>query len=234
MNNTNNFSARQSYDIALNIFRNAWRKSFDSEQALDNFVNGTKLSQGEVRLEVNLTTNNTSFKFALTPNQQNTSNVQFLTENRLQMQDSLVASEYGIFIAQTSGNNDVAYTPRTYPNTQDFAAADVNALRSTFYGNGSFRITCNNDVIVPYRGLINHYYVPQTQQTAALGAGSPADQERGSEDGFITMEPNLLLIGSKGYIPEIVLPAALASAAANLRCILIFRGVLAQNSTSVS
>lgn len=217
----------------------AWRPAFTQngitdEGRLQAYVNQCKFSQHEIRLEVGLTTNATNFKFGLTSSQPNTTNLQFLTENRLEMQDTMVASEYGIYVAQTAGQNDTAYQLRTYPNTQDFAAADAAALRSTFYSNGYFRMTCNNDVIMPYRGLWNHLAAPQTQQTAALGAGSPGDQVRGSEDGMITMEPNILLIGSKGYIPEIVLKANLASAAANLRAVLIFRGVLAQNSTSVS
>lgn len=235
MNNTNNLLAREGYMRARQIFINAWLPSFGmDQQRTADYVDGLKLSQNEIRLECNLTTTNTQFRFGLTSTQQNTSNFQFPTENRLDMQDSMVANEYGIFIAQTTGNNDSAYNLRTYPNTQEFAAADVAALQSTFYSNGAFRMTCNNDVIMPYRGLFNHLYRPQTQQTAALGAGSPADQIQGSECGMITLEPNILLIGSKGYIPEIVLPAALASAAANLRCVLIFRGILAQNSTSVS
>lgn len=235
MNNTNNFSAREAYNRARQVFIDAWAKAFNGDLAQTaQYVDGLKLSQSEIRLEVNLTTTNTQFKFGVTPNAQNTTNVQFLTEKRLEMQDSFVANEYGIFVAQTAGNNDAAFQLRTYPNTQDFAAADAAALRTTFYSNGAFRMTCNNDVIMPYRGLVNHLYEGQTQQTAALGAASPGDQFRGSEDGLITLEPNVLLIGSKGYIPEIVLPAALASAAANLRCILIFKGILAQNSTSVS
>jgi hypothetical protein len=92
----------------------------------------------------------------------------------------------------------------------------------------------NNDVIIPFRGLLNHWYKPQTQQTAALGPASPQDQFRGAEDGFITQEPNLLLIGSKAYVPQIELPAALSSAAEFLRCVLIFRGILAQNSTVIN
>jgi hypothetical protein len=87
---------------------------------------------------------------------------------------------------------------------------------------------------MPYRGLFNHWYKGQTQQTAALGAASPADQIRGAEDGFITDEPNILLIGSKGYIPQIILPAAIALTSTHVRAVLIFKGILAQNSTSVS
>ena len=241
MNSTNNFTARESFTRAKNMFFDAWIDSFindtkpNAAERCKAYVENLKLSQHEIRLECNLVTTATNFKFGLTPQQTNTSNLAFLTENRLQMQDSLVANEYGVYIAQTAGQNDTNFALSTYPNTQRFpAVGQVDALLNTFYSNGFFRLTCNNDVIMPYRGLFNHLYVPQSQQTAALGAASPNDQVRGAEDGMVTMEPNILLIGSKGYVPEIVLPAALAVAAANIRAILIFRGILAQNSTSVS
>lgn len=235
MNNTNNFSARQSFEIAKRVLFDSWIESFggDSKACMD-WVNNRKLSQSEIRLEVGLNTTNTRFIFGVTPNQANSSNVVFTTENRLQLQDSLVVSEYGIFVAQTTGNTDTTYRLHTYGNTQDFAAADAAALDSTFFCNGYFRTSVNNDVVIPYRGLFNHWYVPQTQQTGALGAGSPKDQIRGAEDGMVTQEPNMLLIGSKNYVPEIVLYSALASAAANIRAILIYRGVLAQNSTVIN
>lgn len=235
MNNTNNVSARMSFDIAKQVIFNAWIEQFKGNtEACWSWVNGRKLSQHEIRLEVELNITNNRFVFGLTANQANSTNVQFNTENRLTLQDSLVVSEYGIFVAQPTSRTDVAYTLQTYGNTQVFAAADAAALDSTFYSNGFFSTKVNNDVIIPYRGLFNHWYKPQTQQTAALGAGSPKDQLRGAEDGMITQEPNLYLIGSKNYVPEIVLPGAMASAAAFLRCILIYRGVLAQNSTVVN
>lgn len=235
MNNTNNFSARNSYDIAKDVLFKAWINSFNGDAAAcRRWVENRKLSQGEVRLEVELTTASNLFAFGVTPNQASTTNVQFNTENRLQLQDSLIASEYGIFVAQPTSRTDTAFTLNTYGNTQVFAAADAAALDSTFYSNGSFQMKVNNDVVIPYRGLFNHWYKPQTQQTAALGAASPKDQIRGAEDGMITQEPNLLLIGSKNYVPQIVLPGNLASAAAFMRCVLIFRGILAQNSTVIN
>ncbi len=234
MNNTNNMSARESFKQAKQMFFRAFRDKFQTDQQCEAFVNGLKLSQSEIRLEVNLNTTNNSFVFGVTPNQVNSSNVQFATENRLNLQDSLCANEYGIYVGQAASNTDTAYKLRTYGNLITFAAADAAALDSTFYSNGGFQVNANNDVIMPYRGLFNHWYKPQTQQTAALGAASPDDQIRGAEDGMVTLEPNLVLIGSKNYVPQIVLKAALASATANLRCVLIFRGVLAQNSTIVS
>lgn len=235
MNNTNNQSARMSFEIAKQILFKSWITSFKSDaNACQQWVDTRKLSQHEIRLEVELNIVNNRFVFGVTPNQANSTNVVFNTENRLNLQDSLIVAEYGIFVAQPTSRTDTAYILNSYGNTQIFAAADAAALDSTFYSNGSFSIKVNNDVVIPYRGLFNHWYKPQTQQTAALGAGSPKDQLRGAEDGFITQEPNLLLIGSKNYQPEIVLPSALASAGAFLRTILIYRGVLAQNSTVVN
>lgn len=235
MNSTNNASARQAFEIAQQLLFNAWIDSFKGDvAACRNWVNNRKLSQHEVRLEVELNTQNNRFVFGVTPNQANSTNVIFPTENRLTLQDTLIVSEYAVFVAQPTSRTDTAFSLNTYGNTQVFAAADAAALDSTFYSNGSLRTLVNNDVIIPYRGLLNHWYKPQTQQTAPIGAGSPKDQLRGAEDAFITQEPNVLLIGSKNYQPEIVLPSALTSASSFERAVLIYRGVLAQNSTVIN
>jgi hypothetical protein len=235
MNSTNNQSARMTFDNARTVLFNAWIDSFkNNAKATMDWVNSRKLSQHEIRLEVGLNTANNRFAFGVTPNQSNSTNIIYNTENRLNLQDSLVVSEYGIFVAQPTSVVDTAYELKTYGDTQTFAAADAAALNTTFYSNGYLATRVNNDVVIPYRGLFNHWYRPQTQQTAPLGPGSPQDQIRGAEDGFVTQEPNLLLIGSKNYVPEIVLASSLASAAPFLRCILIYRGVLAQNSTVVN
>lgn len=240
MNGTNNASARMSFEIAKQTLYNAWIGSFNGDAgACWDYVNNRKLSQSEIRLEVELTTGTNIFAFGVTPNQVNTTNVNFITENRLQLQDSLVVAEYGIFVIKAVDRFSTAFKLRTYGNRQDFTAASADALDSTFYSNGNFVMKVNNDVIIPYRGLFNHWYKPQTQETAALGAGSPDDQIRGAEDGCITQEPNLLLIGSKNYVPQIEMKSNLAASdtvpgGASERAVLIFRGVLAQNSTVVN
>jgi len=238
MNNTNNISARMSYEKAIEIYTDAWvnTDTFKGDRvACRNYVMTLKLSQNEIRLEVGLTGNKTAFKFALTTNQNNSSNLQFLTERRLDLQDALIANEYGIYIAKTAGQNDADYSLRTYPNSQDFTAAEASKLKNILYSNGEFGITCNKDIIMPNRGVFNHLYLPQTQETAPLGAGAAGDQIRGSEDGMITMEPNILLIGTKGYDMVLSLKDALGDDLTdNVRAILIYRGIMAQNATSVS
>ncbi len=243
MNNTNNFSARASFEVAKKVLFNAWINSFRQSNPGNEagaaaqcmqWVEDRKLTQSEIRLEVQLNTTSNSFFFGVTPNQTNSNAVQFLTEQRLNLQDSLIAYEYGIYIANPASLTDTAFPLLTYGNTIQLTAAQAAAADTTFFTNGSFQVKCNNDVVVPYRGLFNHLYRPQTQQTAALGAASPADQLRGAEDGMITVEPNLLLIGSKNYVPEIFLKSNLAAVGAFERAVLIFRGILAQNSTVVN
>ena len=234
LNNTNNASARESYAHARRMFFKAFRDKFKSDQECQLWVDCLKLSQSEIRLEVELSAGPTTFVFGVTPNQTNTNNFQFNTERRLVLQDSICVNEYAILVGNPGSRIDTAWRLRTYGNTVDFAAASAAAIDETFYSHGSFVLKCNNDVIMPFRGLFNHWYKPQTQQTLALGAGSPGDQIRGAEDGFITDEPNIVIIGSKNYIPQIELPASLASVDAFERAVLIMRGVYAQNSTVVS
>lgn len=235
MNNTNNASARASYDIAKDVLFRAWIGSFGGDaKACRAWVEGRKLSQHEIRLEVELNTSSNRFAFGLTTQQANSSNVVFPTENRLTLQDSLVCSEYGVYVCLPTSRTDTAFQLFTYGNTQVFSAAQALAIDNGFYCNGWLETQVNGDIVIPYRGLLNHWYKPQTQQTAALGPAAPGDQIRGAEDGCITQEPNLWLVGSKNYVPQIVLPGALASVANFTRAVLIYRGILAQNSTVIN
>lgn len=241
MNNTNNQSARESFIIAKKVFYNAMRDKFQpgeqGDQKCRQWVDGLKLSQGEVRTENLLTTTTTNYRFGVLKSDPNNSNVVpvFNTENRLNPQDTLLVNEMGIFVGKPASNVDTAWELRSYGSFLDFGAAPGLAINTTLFSHGAFKMGVNNDVVIPYRGLFNHWYKPQTQNTAAIAAASPDDQLRGAEDGFITVEPNVLLIGSKGYVPEIILPTALATVAnAFSRVVIIFRGILAQNSTIIS
>lgn len=246
MNSTNNISARAAFDHARKMFFNAFigdfvKKFGPGEKArmeCQNYVDSLKLSQSEIRTEVALTATANRFQFGVTINQVSTgASGVFNTENRLQLQDSLCVNEFGIFVGKPASSTDTAWNLQTYANPNIFTANAATALNTTFYSNGAFRLLCNNDVLVPYRGLYNHKYVPQTQQSGVTASATVplyADQIRGAEDGIVTSEPNIVLSGSKNNIPEIVLPSALANVDSGQRAVLIFRGILAQNSTVVS
>jgi hypothetical protein len=55
-----------------------------------------------------------------------------------------------------------------------------------------------------------------------------------AEDGFYPAEPNIVLVGSKKNILQLVMPNALATVTANSRVVCIVRGILAQNVTPVN
>ncbi len=244
MNGTDNMSARYSYENARAIFYEALRDKFsvgdDGDRKCEQWVNSLKLTQGEIWLEVELNNVNNIFTFGVTPNQQNSNNVVFKTEQRLPLQDSLLATEMHMFVFRPVTSDGTPsqtglYGPlRTYGNTVDFSAGAALGLDTVLYSHGGFTMKVNSDVKQVYRGLQNFWYKPQTQQTAALGAGSPGDQIRPVEDAGATLEPNLVFIGSSNSIPQIVLPGNIATVDSFTRVRLVFSGPYAQNSTVVN
>lgn len=191
-----------------------------------------KLTQSYLRLEQLIALNKSEYNFPVLVNQ--TTQGIFLTEQRLNQQDSFVISEVGIFLGlpATSSATDTAFVPDTYPNPFTYGAAQALAMQAIY--SGLMKVTVNNDVLMTAWDLARHYYTPETQQTAALGAGSPLDQKRLAVDAFYPMEPNVVLIGSKNNQIQVTLPQPPTAIAANSRLIIILRGVLAQNSTVVS
>jgi hypothetical protein len=197
----------------------ALRKAFNVDPKI------FRCTQSYLRLELALSTSITNYNFSILNQTQGT---QFNTEQRLNLQDSFVVSELGIFIGRPSSATDTTFELDTYANTTKYTnAAAMNAIF-----NGKLQIAVNNDVLVPAWDVQRHFYRPQTQLTAATN--SPLDQKRIGEDVFYPVEPNLIMIGQKNTVPSIQLPTALTAVDANSRLIIVMRGILAQNSTVVS
>lgn len=246
MNNTNNTSARMSYENAKKLLYDFWIAQFIAANnnnaqagstACRAWVEARKLSQNEIRLEVQLNNTSNNYVFGVTSQNPNSDNVVYKSEKRLNQSDTLISSEYKFFVAKPASggsNGDTNFRLRTYGNTQDFTAAQAAAIDGELFDQGTYALKVSNDTIIPGRGLYNHHYLPQTQQTAPLGAGSPGDQFRGAEDGAITEEPNILLIGSKTYVPQVILNTTLPVDMGFSRLILIYSGILAQNSTVIN
>jgi len=185
------------------------------------------LSQSYLRFENFLTTTKTSYDFGVLNNQTISGQAQAATEQRLNLQDCFYISEIMVYIAKASSSTDSGYRLFTYPNTVNFTTGAASLY--TLY-NGQLSLTVNNRQIVPNSDLTKFLNVPQTQLTAATN--SPVDQF----DGRIScvVEPNLVLIGQKNSLFNIVIPSAFATLDANTKVIILVRGVLAQNVTSVS
>lgn len=185
------------------------------------------LSQSYLRFENFLSTTKTSYDFGVLNNQTISGQAQAPTEQRLNLQDAFYISEIMVYIAKASSSTDSSFKLNTYPSTQIFTTGASSLF--TLY-NGVLSLTVNNRQIVPNSDLTKFLQVPQTQATAATN--SPIDQFDGSFGSVV--EPNLVLIGQKNSLFNITIPSAFTTLDANTKVIILVRGVLAQNVTSVS
>jgi hypothetical protein len=195
------------------------------------------LSQSYLRLEVALSTTITNYQFPVLVNDVSSSNTtSFNTEQRLNLQDAFVCSSIGLFFAKPSSSTDTSYQLVTYPNAQIFTASNTASSLFNWY-NSSLTLTVNNRQIVPAYDLYRHYNVPITQQQSApyYAANTQAfkDQQSGADSAFYPVEPAWVLVGSKQNTLQVQLPAAMTAVESNSRAVIILRGHLAQNVTSV-
>lgn len=219
----NNATARMTYLESLKIARGAGLNPATTRNTMSDLV-----------LEQQLLTSSTNYSFPVTNTQAN--GTPFNTEVRLNLQDSFVASQWGVFLEKPTSAVDATFIAQTYPNPQVFTTGGVSAAAETIY-NSSARITVNNDVLVPVWHLSRHRLVPQTQQTPVIAGvenANPYAQVDLTTDGFHPIEPYLVFIGSKNIQIQVTLVAALAAVETFMRLRLHYRGLLMQNSTTVS
>jgi hypothetical protein len=239
----NGIEAREDFTNVVRIFDNAFNPKYvidktsgkyvvnPSYDALWDAVSAFRLTQQTLRLEQPMVAGSNVYNFPILNNIQNQAQ-QFSTEIRLAQQDTFVPTHIGFFLEYPSGVNDATFQIKTYPS-QILSAQPV---QEQAYYNGVLNIMVNNVQYTSNWDLWRHFVTNQTQQTAALGAGSPEDQLNGSADGWYAMQPFVLMIGSQNIRISVTLPAAGAPTAvtANARLCLMLRGVLGQQSTVVN
>jgi len=211
------------------VFNNA-RKLVD---AAGLSTSATVLSQSYLRSEVQMSTSTTSYHIPILVNDnQNGANSSYNTSQLLQLQDAFVVS--GIFIGwgNPASTTDTEWIPQTFNDGQIASSAPIAKSLYTLY-NGNMQIVVNNRQILTGWDIQRHFFVPQTQQIAATGQTTNMSQVDFSENGFYPVEPNLVLVGSKNNQVSINLPSAIANIPTYGRIVCVFRGILAQNATSV-
>lgn len=223
----NGIAAREDFNNAVRIFDNVFGRNL---QPGENVVDKFKLTQSAIRLEQPLAANVTSYSFPIMTNILSANGTIFNTEIRLNPQDTLVPTHVGVFLALPASATDAAFRLESFPNQSVFA----NAVQMRALYNGQLQISVNNYKYTYGWDLQRHFVANQTQQTGAFGAGSPEDQDDFGSDGFYPMQPFVLFGGSQNVQVQITLPVAPTAVDANARYVVIFRGVLAQNSTPTS
>jgi len=213
------------------VFENA--KAFVQSQGFD--TSHAVLTQGYLRSEVAMSTSLAQYHIPVLTND-TTNGSQFSTEQRLALQDIFVVSQIGVFVAIPAASTTTGYSLYTYPSPQVFTTSGAATALYNLY-NGSMNITVNNQQILPSWDLYRHLNAPQTQSGVGVTAQTifPIDQNDASEYGFAATEPNILLNGASNIQVNLTLPGAISTlqASTSPRIIVIWRGIKAQNVTSV-
>ena len=197
----------------------------------------TVLSQSYIRSEVALSTTTTTYHVPILINDnQNGSTSSFPTSALLNLQDAFVISGLFVGFANTADNTTSAFRIRTFPSAINTGSLAASIAMETLY-NGSLQLTVNNRQILTQFPLTNCLSIPQTQQLVANSTTpfNALDQNEQFSSATYPMEPNIVLVGSKNNVCQIVLPAAISTlpTAGAPRLIVIFTGILAQNCTPV-
>ena len=155
-------------------------------------------------------------------------------ERRLNLQDFFVCGSIQILLTSGSAGSSKSYT---YPNLTAFAtgAAQLWNLYS-----GYLNIQVNNQNVLPAWDVLQCYDAPQTQQNTNFNVASVTSPAQYSIDQFSAdsfanqvFEPNLVLNGASNINASIILPAAPSALDSNTYVSIIWRGILAQNVSSV-
>lgn len=212
---------RMNFDNAVTLLQ---REGIDPTKA--------RLTQSYLRAEVLASTSVTTYDLPFLVNRPDANN--FNTARKLQLQDAFVATQIGLFVAVPGSSTATNFPLFTYGDIITFSTANTSTSLNSLY-NGFMQVTLNNNVILPGWDLLRHFKAPWQQTQAAIASVTGARQNSfdWSEDGFYPVEPSLVVNGAGNYQASLVLPSALAAVETNQRIIVIMRGVLAQNVTSV-
>lgn len=196
------------------------------------------LTQSTLRLEQALIIGRTQYTFGVLTSDLGSANSQpTTTEVRLRQQDSFITSNIAFRLGEPTALADATYVDTTYPSPAIFNAAGEAAALEVLY-KSQLRITVNGTVVIPTLHMGRFRFVPTTQKVAAAANqnGIAYDAIDNSSDGVMIMEPNVVLIGSKGNIIEVNLPSGVTviGTAGFTRMIQEYRGLLAQNSTIIT
>ena len=200
-------------------------------------LQSAKCTQSYIRSEAAVTTTTAQYNFPLIVSSQ-TSATQRVNNRLLNLQDLFVVSQIGIFLTDASATSGVGRL-YTYPNPVTFGAAASNPYNALY--NGALSITINNEQVLPSWDVYRHLWVGQTQQNTNFNVAAPTspavfnnDQNDASECGFYPCEPSIILNGAANIVCNINLPAAVSTlTASNPAIVVLFRGILIQNATSV-
>jgi hypothetical protein len=220
-------------DQRLN-FENAYQLALSLGYNLTDAV----CTQGFIRSEAALSTGTANYQMPLVVNQANQTQNSRVLNNLLNMQDILVVNScfIGWTVATATSGTGKLYT---YPNEVAATSAAIATQLNALY-NGKLNIMNNNQNVVPAWDISRHYVAPRTQTNTNFNVAAPtapavyaADSNDFSVDGFYPVEPNWVINGAGNMQAFINLASGMSSIPTNGAIVMILRGVLLQNVTTV-
>lgn len=235
-------------------------------------VEKARPAYGFLRIEAPIRDNQSLISFPLQENQTFNGVVQIPAEKRLQQTDNFVVSSKGIFVYFLDMETLLpqcplvtGFTPYNTPKANTFGPitpvysdAPNNIFKNSMNGlftDAWMKYTFDYEVPIPRYDVLQHYYVPITQATMNPAAAPPVKAEtnfawnipsgNGLSDGFMPMEPNIVLSGAKTSDISLNMPypinyanfgwdaADILSGKIQPRYVIMYRGILVQNSTSI-
>jgi len=187
-----------------------------------------KLTDSYVRFEALINTTSSAYQFGVLVNQPSpgAATGTFNTEVKLNLQDSFIANEVGVFLALPSSATDDTFKLASYASQQQFTTgyAQLNKIY-----NGSLSLGIDNKTIVPKFDVFRSLFIPQTQQIAATGATAAQQQMDGNSYGMTPIQPMWIFNGKQNIQFTLNLATAITTVDANTRVVVLLRGHLAQN-----
>lgn len=233
-------------------------------------VEGANPAWSYLRLECPLASGVTQFQFPTLQNQTYNGFNQNPTEQRLALQDNFVVGSklFGFYLWNTVTNKPgsqvitgftlynqpIGYQWGTNNNSlSGIPPITLNGLQNEFWNSGWFRYSFDYKVLIPRWDTLQHLFIQRTQATlftgstaaTSLGYGPQIPNLNGLSDGWVPMEPNIIISGAKNSEIYFNLPfsmsyadlgwegAQIADGTLQPRLVVMYRGVLLQNTTSV-
>lgn len=244
-----NRDLRENYLVAVDTLK---KNNPGQEIDLD------QLTQGYISSECTLTVNNSTLQWPIVDTQQISGAPITPTMRLLPQQDSFVVGTMGYWLMMyafttSQANPDFTtlnnWSPITYPSR--FANNNVEewAPGCMLFWMGYISIEVNKKVLIPYWDCLRHYKAPIAQSPAivepnTMNGGTGNNSIDGGTDGYYPVEPIIVIGGGRDNVVKLNLPSNIP---ANIlpftspgyntnkvgKAVLRFRGIWAQNSTSV-
>lgn len=222
-----NIDARMAFENALAL---AVSLGYNVEQAV--------CTQSYIRSEQAMQTTQGTYLMPLIVNQSNNQQNSRVLNKLVNMQDIFVANScfVGWTVATPTATNGKLYT---YPSITGATSAAIATALNVLY-NGTLSIMNNNTNTVPAWDINRNLVVPRTQENTNFNVAAPTapavyalDNLDFSKEAHYPVEPNWVINGAANMAASINLPSAFSSIPTNGAIVLILRGILLQNCTTV-